>query len=120
MTIDTPFEVRVEPSAPTAVLGLVGRVDRSAEDPLMAAFATAMEVRPTRVVLDLAATTYINSSGLASLVALLTEARAHDVVLAARGLDAHYRHLFDITRLSDLIEVEPADRQAQPTGGTPA
>lgn len=114
MTIDIPFEVRVEPSAPSAVLVLVGRVDRSAEDPLTAAFTQVLAAHPTRVVLDLSATTYINSSGLAALVALLTEARAHDVALAARGLDDHYRHLFDITRLSDLIQVEPV----MPAGGT--
>ena len=42
------------------------------------------------------------------IAGLLTEARTRDVAVAARGLSTHYRHLFDITRLSDLVEVEPA------------
>ena len=36
--------------------------------------------------------------------------------VAARGLTDHYRHLFEITRLTDLIEVEPAP---QPGGVAP-
>ena len=110
---DTPFTVTTTTTqAGEALLVLAGRVDRDAETDLLAAGAAAAAGGAERVVLDFTDTTYINSSGLAAIVALLAESRADQVAVAARGLTQHYRHLFEITRLSDLIEVEP-----EPTPG---
>ena len=109
---DTPFTVATTTQGDDALLALGGRVDRDAEADLLAAATTATSAGAGRLVLDFAGTTYINSSGLAAIVALLAEARDGDVTVAARGLTPHYRHLFEITRLSDLIEVEP-----EPTPG---
>ena len=108
MNIDTPFSVRVGPASDGALVALSGRVDRDAEDDLLAAFGTAAEPEPDRVVLDFRDTTYINSSGLAAIVTLLADARGRGITVAARGLTSHYRQLFEITRLTDLVEVEPA------------
>lgn len=108
MNIDAPFAVHVAPQADGARLALSGRVDRDAEDELLAAFVTAAESGSERVVLDFQDTTYINSSGLAAIVALLADARQRGITVAARGLTSHYRQLFEITRLTDLVEVEPA------------
>lgn len=108
MNIDAPFAVHVAPQHDAARLALSGRVDRDAEDDLLAAFVAAAEPGTARVVLDFGDTTYINSSGLAAIVALLADARERGIAVAARGLTSHYRQLFEITRLTDLIEVEPA------------
>ncbi len=108
MNIDAPFAVHVGSEHDGARLALSGRIDRDAEADLLAAFATAAEPDPARVVLDFRDTTYINSSGLAAIVALLADARQRGIGVAARGLTSHYRQLFEITRLTDLVEVEPA------------
>src|SRR6056297_3212676 len=108
MNIDAPFAVRSTPDHDGTRLALAGRVDRDAEDELLATFVTAAEVGAQRVVLDFQDASYINSSGLAAIVALLADARDRGIAVAARGLTSHYRHLFEITRLTDLIEVEPA------------
>lgn len=113
MNIDAPFSVHTGQASDGARLALSGRVDRDAEDDLLAAFTTAAETEPDRVVLDFSETTYINSSGLAAIVALLAGARERGITVAARGLTSHYRQLFEITRLTDLVEVEPAPE----TGG---
>lgn len=110
MTTDSmPFSVVSEHDATGAQLRLHGQVDRDAESALLEAFDAAADEGQSRVVLDLSSTTYINSSGLASIVALLSHAKAKRVTVAARGLTAHYRHIFEITRLSDLIELEPEE-----------
>lgn len=113
MNIDAPFDVATTGDADHPLLALTGRVDRDAETGLLAAFATAADAGPDRLVLDFAGSTYINSSGLAAIVALLADARRRGIAVAARGLNDHYRHLFEVTRLSDLVEVEPTT-----TGGT--
>jgi anti-sigma B factor antagonist len=105
--LDTPFTVDVGAAGATVTLTIAGRVDRDAESSLLDAFTDAVGDDTHRVVLDFGATSYINSSGLAAIVALLTDARGRAVTVAVRGLTDHYRHLFAITRLTDLVELEP-------------
>ena len=61
---------------------------------------------PAAVVLDFAATDYINSSGLAVIVGLLAQARSTGIEIRAQGLSEHYREIFEITRLSDFMTIE--------------
>lgn len=110
MNIDAPFVADLATEPDGARIALAGRVDRDAEDGLLAAFTEAVDAGATRVVLDFTEASYINSSGLAAIVAVLADARSRDVAVAARGLTPHYLHLFQITRLTDLVEVEtPGD-----------
>jgi len=71
------------------------------------------------VVLDFAAVDYINSTGIALIVSVLARARAERRKVVASGLSAHYREIFDITRLSDFIELFPdLDRAVSQLGTT--
>lgn len=88
------------------VLELHGTVDRSATEKLSAAYEQGRAAGgPTRVVLDFSDADYLNSSGIALVVSILARARAEGLTVAATGLSEHYRHIFEITRLSDFIEV---------------
>ena len=89
----------------TAVLLLSGQIDRDAVGALDEAYAAAAAAGATVVDLDFTAVEYINSTGIALIVGLLGKARAHGRAVRARGLTAHYQHIFEITRLSDFIEV---------------
>jgi anti-sigma B factor antagonist len=93
-----------------AVVSLTGRVDRDAGTVLEEAFTAAIANRPTAVELDFTDVEYINSTGIALIVSLLARARAQGLPIRAIGLTAHYVHIFEITRLSDFIEiVQPAE-----------
>ena len=98
---------RVLPGA--AVIELSGEVDGSAADVLTNAYQTAVGPHADlgTVVLDFAAVDYINSTGIALIVSVLARARAERRKVVACGLSAHYREIFDITRLSDFIELFP-------------
>jgi anti-sigma B factor antagonist len=92
-----------------AVVTLAGRIDRDAGTVLDDAYAAAVAVTPGLVELDFSAVDYINSTGIALIVGLLARARAQDLQIRAAGLTPHYIHIFDITRLSDFIEIiQPA------------
>jgi anti-sigma B factor antagonist len=99
-------EVRVLSHA--AVIELSGDVDGSAANVLTTAYQNAVSGgdAPT-VLLDFAAVDYINSTGIALIVSVLALARAERRKVVASGLSAHYREIFDITRLSDFIELFP-------------
>ena len=99
---------RVLPGA--AVIELSGEVDGSAADVLTSAYVNAVQDATgqpelSTVVLDFAAVDYINSTGIALIVSVLARARAERRKVVACGLSPHYREIFDITRLSDFIEL---------------
>ena len=94
-----------------AVIELSGEVDGSAAAVLTDAYRSAVNGDSPgpvdTVVLDFAAVDYINSTGIALIVSVLARARAERRKVVACGLSAHYREIFDITRLSDFIELFP-------------
>lgn len=88
-----------------AVVALSGEVDGSAATVLGSAYDAAVRDEPTAVLLDFAAVDYINSTGIALIVSVLAKARSEGRRVVASGLSEHYRRIFDITRLSDFIQL---------------
>ena len=108
MTSTCEATTRALPGA--AVIELSGEVDGAAATVLTGAYerAVAASLEPqSTVVLDFAAVDYINSTGIALIVSVLAKARAERRKVVASGLSPHYREIFDITRLSDFIELFP-------------
>jgi anti-sigma B factor antagonist len=111
MTSACEATTRALPGA--AVIELSGEVDGSAATVLTEAYERAVAAGPDNqdnqdtVVLDFAAVGYINSTGIALIVSVLARARAERRKVVASGLSPHYREIFDITRLSDFIELFP-------------
>ena len=101
----TGYEVVAYETSATAVIVLTGQVDRQAADALASSYEAAVAMDPSTVVLDFNSVDYINSTGIALIVSLLGRARADRRAVHAAGLTDHYRHVFDITRLSDFIQV---------------
>jgi anti-sigma B factor antagonist len=98
---------RVLPGA--AIIELSCEVDGAAADVLTEAYQNAVGAHADlgTVVLDFSAVDYINSTGIALIVSVLARARAERRKVVACGLSPHYREIFDITRLSDFIELFP-------------
>ena len=108
MTSACEATTRALPGA--AVIELSGEVDGAAAAVLTEAYERAVEASPENhdtVVLDFAGVDYINSTGIALIVSVLAKARAERREVVASGLSPHYREIFDITRLSDFIELFP-------------
>ena len=99
-------EIRSLPGC--AVVELRGEVDGSAAATLSEAYDAAVALdQPPCIVLDFGQVDYINSTGIALIVSVLARARAERRKVVASGLSPHYREIFDITRLSDFIELFP-------------
>lgn len=102
-----PFSARVRVDGTAPTIALSGEVDRDAEAQLSTAWEEVSALPPGRVLLDFHDVTYINSTGIAVVVGLLARARADGRQLGVFGLTDHYRHVFEITRLIDFMEIYP-------------
>jgi anti-anti-sigma factor len=88
------------------VIEMHGQVNRSAEAPVGAAYEAATAGPIDTLVLEFGDVEYINSTGIAVIVGLLARARQNDLTVVARGLTDHYKHIFQITKLSDFMRIE--------------
>ena len=89
----------------TLVVTLAGDVDLHRTPELQQELARVVDRRPRRIVLDLAAVQYMDSSGVASLVKLLSSTRRQNIELKLCGLTPRVRSIFEITRLNSVFEI---------------
>lgn len=95
-----------------AILDLNGEIDGSGDEALTSAFGNARALRPARILLNFARVDYMNSTGIALIVTLLSQARRDRVPLLVCGLSEHYQEIFRITRLSDFMPHFPDEQAA--------
>jgi anti-sigma B factor antagonist len=113
-----PFRAELRRDADAVSIVLHGDVDVAADPGLPDAYAEATQDGARTVILDFSDTGYMNSTGIALVVELLSEALRSGRSLRAAGLSPHYREIFAITRLSDHIAVlDPEPVPSSPAGG---
>ena len=95
-----------------AVIELKGDVTAAAEAELMEAYRLACQSEPHGVVLDFTGLDYMNSSGIGLLVTVLVRAKRAHQQLSAFGLSDHYRQIFELTRLDEIISVHDGEDEA--------
>lgn len=107
------FEAQVRHEEGLSILDLTGVIDSEAQEKLNAAYAQAEALSTQRVLLNFSEASYINSTGIALIVGLLAKARQSKRQLMTCGLSEHYREIFQITRLSDFMDILPDEESAR-------
>ena len=109
-------EARLEATVRTehgvAIIDLDGDINSFAESALVAAYLEASELHPGALALNFSQADYINSTGIALIVGLLARARKDKRPVIAFGLSDHYTEIFEITRLSDFMQIVPDEATA--------
>ena len=107
--VNEPFATHVRAhdsqQSVATIIDLSGEINAFAEDDLNTAYAEAEVFDTPVIVLNFGQVTYINSTGIALIVALLARARKTGRRLAVYGLSDHYEDIFRITRLSDFMSI---------------
>jgi anti-sigma B factor antagonist len=106
------LETTIRDSDAGPVIELRGEIDRGAKDALAAAYEKAPH--QGRLLLEFASVDYINSTGIALIVGLLARARSERRPVAASGLSAHYREMFEITRIADFVTILSDETELPP------
>jgi anti-sigma B factor antagonist len=113
MSNASKVKIRVrQADADTCVLEVLGELTAFAEDQLMAAYNEACDRKVRNVILNFNGLEYMSSSGIGLLVTLLIRAQRQQKRLLACGLNEHYRHIFELTRLNEAISLHPDEPSA--------
>ena len=91
------------PSEVASVLDIQGEVNAFAENALMDAYTKASTGGVKAIILNFHGLEYMNSGGIGLLVTLLIRANRQGQSLLAVGLNEHYQHIFELTRLNEAI-----------------
>lgn len=82
-----------------------GRITVANSDQVRKVLANALGTKPTSLSVDLSGASYIDSSGLATLIEAARIARGQGTRLILSGLHDQPRYFFEITHLDRLFDV---------------
>lgn len=100
------MRVDTERTGDQVVLAVVGELDVADTDVPVAAAARALaDAVPRRLVVDLAAVTFMGSGGIGSLVRIRTLCHDAGVALTLRGVRRPVRKLLVVTGLDKVFDV---------------
>lgn len=97
------------------IIDIQGEVTAFAEQVLNEAYGQASANGVRAVLLNFSGLEYMNSSGIGLLVTTLIRANRQGQKLLAYGLNDHYRHIFELTRLNEAIGVFESESDALAT-----
>jgi anti-sigma B factor antagonist len=100
------------PASGVTVFDIHGAVTAASEAALTDAHNIATSQGAKALLLNFSDLEYMNSSGIGLLVTLLVRANRQGQQLLAYGLNDHYRHIFELTRLTDAIGVHDTEADA--------
>ncbi|GAC1452056.1 MAG: hypothetical protein PVSMB4_12300 [Ktedonobacterales bacterium] len=104
-------------NATTSIIDIEGEVTAFAENVLMDAYTQASTPSTRAIIMNFSGLEYMNSSGIGLLVTLLIRMNRQKQRLLVFGLSEHYKHIFELTRLSDAIRVYDTEAQAVAASG---
>ena len=104
-------------NANTSVIDIQGEVTAFAEQVLMQAYSEASLPTTRTIILNFSGLEYMNSSGIGLLVTLLIRVNRQKQELLSYGLNEHYQHIFNLTRISDAIHIYDSEAAALEAAG---
>jgi anti-sigma B factor antagonist len=113
--VTSQLEVRtVAPGVNVIEIG--GEITRESDLALQDAYERAAEGART-IILSFERLDYMNSSGIGLLVTLLVRAKRNKQRMLACGLTDHYRQIFELTRLDEVISIHTSEEAAIAAAG---
>jgi anti-sigma B factor antagonist len=94
---------------PVSIIDLIGDVTEHDQETVKSAYAEVLKEKPERILLNFSEVEYINTSGIAVLIAMVMEAEKTGHKIGFFGMSPHYRKVFTLVRLplyADLYQDE--------------
>ena len=87
------------------IVEVVGEIDLNESLEFQRVLLALMDENPDRIVIDLSGVSYMDSSGVASLIKLLSRARKAKTSLYLVGMVERVRSISEITRLDSVFDI---------------
>jgi anti-anti-sigma factor len=94
------------------VIDVHGVLTSAAEDQLMNAYNKAAGEQDPAVIFNFSDMEYINSSGIGLLITILIRAKRQGHKLVACGLKEHFKQIFKLTRLDEVMPVFDTEKES--------
>jgi len=95
-----------------AIVEVVGDIDINRSNDFQQALLAVLDDNPERIIVHLGAVPYMDSSGVASLVKLLSRARKANIKVLLVQLGDRVRSIFEITRLDNVFVICKTEQEA--------
>ncbi len=95
-----------------STVAIEGRVTVNNSDEMRRKLLSALRSRPAQVIVDLSRATYMDTSGLATLLEAVRIARSQSTRFVLAGLSGQPRNLFEVGRLDRFSEFAPQETSA--------
>jgi len=89
-----------------------GEIDINTAPDIKKHFEKILSKKPPKIVINLSKVTYVDSSGLATLVEILKGMRAYGGKMRLSNLSPKIKSLFEITKLEKLFDIAADEAQA--------
>lgn len=97
--------VRVEIKNDLTVCHVDGEININSSPEIKKAFDKLISKKTPKIVINLSKVTYVDSSGLATLVEILKNMRSYGGRMRLTNLSSKIKSLFEITKLEKLFEI---------------
>jgi anti-sigma B factor antagonist len=95
----------------STIIDVTGDIDMGTSPDLRKTLLESLKKTP-RLVVNMREVKYVDSSGIASLVEVLKEARNNEKRLVLFGLNAAVRDVLQLTRLARIFEIRESEEEA--------
>ena len=95
----------------TTIIDVTGDIDMGTSPGLRKTLLESLKKNP-RLVVNMRGVRYVDSSGIASLVEVLKEARNKEKRLVLFGLNAGVHEVLQLTRLTKIFEIRETEEEA--------
>ncbi len=96
----------------SAIADIAGDIDLNTSPDFQQGLLRILDDKPKRVIVNLREVPYMDSSGVASLVRLLSKARKQGAAVCLVGMNERVRNVFEITRLDGIFEIHRTEKEA--------
>ena len=106
------MQIKISDKEGVTVSNVEGEIDINTAPEVKKAFERVIGDKKDKVIINMEKVSYIDSSGLATLVELLKNFRKYGARLKLVGLSSKVRSLFEITKLEKLFDIKEKEEEA--------
>lgn len=104
--------VKIDAKGALTICRVDGEIDITSSPGMKKAFDKLIATKAPKMVIELSQVTYIDSSGLATLVEILKGMRSYGGKMRLAGMSPKIKSLFEITKLDKLFEIMASEEEA--------